>query len=98
MTKDEHITQITLLLLRVEELLATSKQDCRGHNVDWKLFKDFKEDSIQFLTCEIGKSHELTKEFIEVVTENKKHKVIFAKVILKDLLLELQTGEKSDRI
>ncbi|MBT3424702.1 MAG: hypothetical protein HOD63_13860 [Bacteroidetes bacterium] len=97
MSKEEHITQLSLFLLRVEELLATSVEDCRGHNVDWKLFNDFKKEMIDFLNTEIGKSHELTKEFLEVVTENKKYKVIYARVILKDLLQELKTGEKSQR-
>jgi hypothetical protein len=98
MDKAQKILETSLLLLRVEELLAGSFEDCHGHSVDAYLYRSFHQAASDFLTKEIGQMNPLTKEFFEVVTDNKKFRIIYARVILKELMKELETGEKSERI
>ncbi|HPD65926.1 MAG TPA: hypothetical protein P5050_09380 [Bacteroidia bacterium] len=89
MTKEEQIQFIGNQISRLDELLSACYQNCSGFYVDYQEYLQFMKEINHFFEENLDNGHPIVNEFREIITDNKKHKIIQAKVILKELQEEI---------
>jgi len=82
---------------KVNDLMDNLIGDCTGFHVPENDFRNFKAEIEKFFKTNYSDNHELVKEFREIVTESKKHKMIYARVILNDMINELEGNLSANR-
>jgi len=95
MNNQEKVVLLQEFIARVDAMMENLIADCTGFYVPETEFRQFKKDIQLFFDNQIPHQTQLIKEFNEMVTEGKKHKMLYAKVILQDILNEL-TGNISN--
>jgi|GEM_PF-1992504 len=94
----DKITIIKGFISHTEKLLENINADCTGFYVNEPDFRSFKKEVNGFFNKYFPAGNELGVEFNEMVTEGKKHKMIYAKVLLQELLTQLENENNGLRV
>lgn len=93
LSNQEKILFINNKINQINELLDNCYQNCTGFYVDHQKFIQLNKELNHFFHQNFESNHPIISEFREIVTDNKKHKLIHARVILKELAESVQNSE-----